>query len=206
MKVLIINGSPRRNGNCDTLVKELENTFKAYNISVDVLNVGSMNISGCKACGYCFTHEGCVYNDIVNESYKLLDEANGVIIISPVYYASPNGTLISFLDRFFYSSKVDKIMKVGASFAIARRGGTTSTFDCLNKYFTISGMPIASGDYWNNLHGREKGEAKEDLEGMRNARIVAKRMVFLMNAINDSKDKYKDLFIDEDKVRTNFIK
>ena len=127
-------------------------------------------------------------------------------MVSPVYYASPNGTLISFLDRLFYSANYDLRMKVGAAFAVARRGGTTASFDVLNKYFTISGMPVVSGDYWNNGYGRDKAEILKDEEGLRNARIVAKRMVFLMNSIKDGKEKYNDLLIDEPRKWTNFIK
>ena len=206
MKVLIINGSPRKDGNCETLIKELVKTFNEFNVETNILKIGGLDISGCKGCGYCATHDGCVLKDIVNDSYKLLEEANGVILVSPVYYASPNGTLLAFLDRLFYSAKVDRRMKVGASFAVARRAGTVSTFDVLNKYFTISGMPLASGDYWNNSFGGAKGEDINDLEGFRNVRIVAKRMVFLMNAINDAKDKYKDLFDDEPRARTSYIR
>ena len=143
--------------------------------------------------------------DAVNEAAEKFKEADGLIVVSPVYYGSPNGTLISFLDRLFYSRYYPIAMKVGAAFAIARRGGTVASFDVLNKYFTISGMPVASGDYWNNGFGREKGEIEQDKEGLRNARVVAKRMVFLMKAIKDAKENYPDMLEDEPRVFTHFI-
>lgn len=205
MKVLIINGSPRANGNTSILLKEIEKTFDSLEVEYEEVKIGNKDIRGCMACMYCKTHEGCVLNDIVNETSEKLKEADGLIVASPVYFASPNGNVISFLDRLFYSFKGNLKMKVGASFAIARRGGTTASFDVLNKYFTITGMPIASGDYWNNGFGREKGQIEEDKEGLRNARVVAKRMVFLMKAIKDAKEKYPLLLQDEDRVMTNFI-
>lgn len=205
MKVLIIDGSPRK-GNCTYLINELTKTFNSYGVDTEIVKVGNQNINGCKACLYCSKNGKCIQNDIVNETQEKFKEASGMILVSPVYYASPNGTLISFLDRFFYSSIVDKKMKVGASFAVARRGGTVSTFDVLNKYFTISGMPLVSGDYWNNGFGGKPGDILEDLEGLRNAREVAKRMVFLMKAISDAKDKYSDLLVSEERARTSFIR
>jgi len=206
MKVLIINGSPRIGGNSGFLIKEIENVFNEYKIDYEILSIGNKNIRGCIACNYCGDTGRCVFNDEVNNASKILKESDGLILVSPVFYASPNGTLISFLDRIFYSANYDLKMKVGASFSIARRAGTSATFDVLNKYFTISGMPIASGDYWNNGFGRDKGEILNDEEGLRNARIVAKRMIFLMNSIKDGKEKYKDLLIDEERKWTHFIK
>ena len=206
MKVLIINGSPRLNGNCSQLIKEITKVFDELNVKYEEIRVGDKNIRGCIACDYCMKNEGCVFKDIVNETYPKLETADGVIIVSPVYYASPNGTLISFLDRLFHSKNFSLRNKVGAAFAVARRGGTSATFDMLNKYFTISGMPVVSGDYWNNGFGRLPGEIQKDEEGLRNARVVAKRMVFLMNAIKDAKNKYPDLLIEEDRKWTHFIK
>ena len=206
MRVLLINGSPRANGNTSILLNEMKKVFASFDVEVDEVNVGNKTIRGCIACNYCGEHGECVFKDVVNETYPKLKEADGVIIASPVYFASPNGNIISFLDRLFYSANVDLRMKVGAAFVIARRGGTTASFDVLNKYFTISGMPVVSGDYWNNGFGREKGEIYQDKEGLRNARIVAKRMVFLMNAIKDAKEKYKDFFNDEEMTWTHFIK
>lgn len=206
MKVLIINGSPRTNGNSATLIKEITDVFSSLNVEVNLMNIGNKNIRGCIACNTCSKGNGCVFKDEVNDASKALEEADGMIVISPTYFASPNGTIISFLDRLFYSSNYSKKYKVGAAFAVARRGGTSTTFDVLNKYFTISGMPVVSGDYWNNGFGRKEGEIINDQEGLRNARVVAKRMVFLMKAIKDAKEKYPDLLVEEDRVFTNFIK
>ena len=206
MKVLIINGSPRVNGNSVLLIDEFKKIFAENDVEVEVINVGSKDIRGCIACNTCYKTGRCVFDDLVNETNAKFENSDGLIIVSPVYYASPNGTLISFLDRLFYSSNFSKTMKVGAAFAIARRAGTDTSFDVLNKYFTISGMPIVSGDYWNNGFGRKPGEIKDDLEGLRNARVVARRMVFLMKAISDAKEKYASLLEDEKHVMTNFIK
>lgn len=206
MKVLILNGSPRVGGNCSQLIDEMVKVFTSLDVESEIINVGSMNVRGCMACGYCHEHDGCVLNDEVNKVNKVFAESDGLVIVSPVYFGSPNGNLISFLDRLYYSRHHDLRFKVGAAFAVARRGGTTATFDMLNKYFTIAGMPVVSGDYWNNGFGREKGEIQEDLEGLRNARIVAKRMVFLMNAIKEEKTRHPELLEDEVKVPTHFIK
>lgn len=207
MKVLIINGSPRLSGNSARLIKELTNTFSKFNTESEVVNIGNKDVRGCIACNYCHSKgEGCVFKDVVNEASTKFKEADALIVVSPVYYGSPNGTLISFLDRLFQSRNFDVRMKVGAAFVIARRAGTTASFDVLNKYFTISGMPVVSGDYWNNGFGRLEGEIEQDKEGLRNARIVAKRMVFLMNAIKEAKEKYPELLIDEEKTPTHFIK
>lgn len=207
MKILIINGSPRMNGNSTLLLKEIESVFDNLNVEYEEVRVGNKDIRGCMACNYCKTKgEGCVFKDLVNETAPKLNEADGVIIVSPVYFGSPNGTLVSFLDRLFYSANYSLKMKVGATFAIARRAGTTASFDMLNKYFTISGMPIASGDYWNNAYGREPGQVEQDKEGLRNARVVAKRMVFLINAIKDAKEKYPELLEDDPREWTHFIR
>lgn len=207
MKVLIINGSPRVDGNTTILLNEMKKIFNLFDVNIEEVNVGNKMIRGCIACNFCASHDGeCVFKDIVNETIVKLKEADGVVLASPVYYASPNGNIISFLDRLFRSNRNDLRMKVGASFAIARRAGTSATFDCLNKYFTISGMPIVSGDYWNNGFGRDKGEIEKDEEGLRNARIVASRMVFLMKAIKDAKEKYPQILEEEKRVWTHFIK
>ena len=206
MKVLIINSSPRKDGNSSLLINEIEKVFKENDIEYEVLLIGNKNIRGCIACNYCSDNGECVFNDDINKAGKILKESDGLVLVSPVYYGSPNGTLISFLDRLFYSANYDLRMKVGASFSVARRAGATSSVDVLNKYFTISGMPIASGDYWNNAFGAKKGEVLSDEEGLRNARVVAKRMIFLMKSINDGKEKYDNLLIDEERKWTNFIK
>ena len=207
MKVLIINGSPRVKGNSSRLIKEITGVFDSLKVEYEVVQVGNKDIRGCIGCSTCKTKgEGCVFKDIVNETSPKLKEADGLIVVSPVYYGSPNGTLISFLDRLFYSCNFSLKMKVGAAFAVARRAGTTASFDMLNKYFTIAGMPVVSGDYWNNGYGREPGQIEQDKEGLRNARVVAKRMVFLMAAIKDAKEKYPDLLMDDPREWTHFIR
>ena len=206
MKILIINGSPRLNGNSTILINNMVEVFNELNAIVEVVNVGNADIRGCTACGYCKTNHKCVFNDLVNETSPKLKDADGLVLVSPVYYGSPNGNIISFMDRLFYSRSYDLRYKVGAAFSIARRAGTTASFDMFNKYFTISGMPVVSGDYWNNGYGREKGEIEDDKEGLRNARVIAKRMVFMINAIKDAKEKYPNLLVEEDRVSTNFIK
>lgn len=204
MKVLIINGSPRTNGNTQIAINELTKEFEQENIEVKNIEIGTKDIRGCIACGTCYKTGKCVFNDLVNEGIELLKEVDGVIIASPVYYASANGSLISLLDRMFYANHTDLTMKVGASVAVARRGGASSTFDELNKYFTISGMPIASSYYWNSVHGRDKGEAQEDKEGLYTMRMLAKNMIFLMKAIALGKEKY-GLPVKEQRAVTNFI-
>lgn len=205
MKVLIINGSPRLEGNSTRLVKELTSVFDKENVEVDLYQIGNKAIRGCMACGYCYTHGECVFKDDVNDLAKRFEQADGLIVIAPVYYGSANGSVISLLDRLFYSSHFDRRFKVGAAFAIARRAGTTATFDELNKYFALNQMPIASGRYWNNGFGREQGQIEEDLEGLQNARIVARNMAFLMRGIALAKEKY-GLPEKEEITYTHFIK
>ena len=189
MKVLLLNGSPRKNGNTALALAEMEAIFTEEGIQWETVQVGSMAIRGCAACGGC--REGkCVFDDGVNEIAEKLSASDGLVIASPVYYASANGTLISLLDRLFYSSRFPKTMKVGASVAVARRGGCSATFDQLNKYFTISGMPVASSQYWNSVHGRRPGEAAEDAEGLQTMRTLARNMVFLMRSIELGREKY----------------
>jgi len=190
MKVLIINGSPRKNGNTSLAVNELVKTFNAKGIETEVCQVGNKDIRGCVACGGCFQKGKCVFNDIVNELAPKFEEADGLIVASPVYYASANATLIACLDRLFYSTHFDKTMKVGASVVVARRGGCSATFDELNKYFTICGMPVVSSQYWNSVHGLEKGETEQDAEGLQTMRILARNMSFLIKAIALGKEKY----------------
>ena len=168
MKVLIINGSPRLNGNSSKLTDELIGIFNKEGVEVDLYQIGAKAIRGCMACGYCHEHGECVFKDDVNDLNKRLEAADGLIVISPVYYGSANGSVISLLDRLFYSSHIDKRFKVGAAFAIARGAGTTATFDELNKYFTINQMPDASGRYWNNGFGRTEGQIEKDEEGLQN--------------------------------------
>ena len=205
MRVLIINGSPRLNGNSTKLINEMVSIFNKENVEVDIYQIGNKDIRGCMACGYCYTHGQCVFKDDVNDLAKRFELADELIITSPVYYGSANGSVISLLDRLFYSSHFDKRFKVGAAFAIARRAGTTATFDELSKYFTINQMPIASGRYWNNGFGREQGQIDKDEEGLQNARVVARNMIFLMKAIKDAKEKY-GLPEKEETKYTHFIK
>ena len=190
MKVLIINGSPRVNGNTTIAIREMENVFKADGIDVETVQVGNKDIRGCIACGKCSETGKCVFDDIVNELAPKFEEADGLVIASPVYYASANATLIACLDRLFYSTHFDKTMKVGASVVCARRGGCSATFDELNKFFTICNMPIASSQYWNSIHGREQGQAEFDDEGKQTMRVLARNMAFLMKSIALGKEKY----------------
>ncbi|MBQ8178646.1 MAG: flavodoxin family protein [Clostridia bacterium] len=206
MKVLIINGSPRVNGNTTVAVNELVKTFHAEGVETEVFQVGGKDIRGCIACLSCAKIGKCVFDDIVNEIANVFEEADGIVVASPVYYAQANSTLISLLTRLFYSSKfLDKNMKVGASVAVARRGGCSATFDELNKFFTISGMPIASSQYWNSVHGRDKGEAVNDEEGLQTMRVLARNMAFLMKSIALGKEKF-GLPEKEPRVWTHFVK
>lgn len=205
MKVLMINGSPRVNGNTSIALKEMETIFKEEGIEAEIVQIGNKAIRGCIACGYCHKEGKCVFNDEVNELAMKFKDASGLVIASPVYYASANATLIACLDRLFYSTSFDKTMKVGASVVCCRRGGASATFDELNKYFTITNMPIVSSQYWNSIHGRAIGEAILDEEGKQTMRTLAKNMVFLMKSIELGKEKY-GLPEKEKKVSTNFIR
>ncbi len=190
MKVIIINGSPRHDGNTSLAINEIVKIFSEQDIETEVCQIGGKNIRGCIACNKCAEIGKCVFSDEVNEIAEKFEKADGLIVASPVYYASANGTIISFLDRLFYSTSFDKTMKVGASVAVARRGGCSSTFDELNKYFTICGMPVASSQYWNSVHGRNKGEAEQDAEGLQTMRVLARNMAFLMKSIALGREKY----------------
>lgn len=205
MKVLMINGSPRADGNTAIALKEMEQAFFKNGIEVETMQIGNKAIRGCIACGTCMKKGQCVFDDAVNEAALKFAEADGLVIASPVYYASANGTLVSFLDRLFYSCHCDKRMKVGASVVIARRGGLSATFDELNKYFTISSMPIASSCYWNSVHGREKGEVTGDAEGLQTVRVLADNMSFLMKSIALGKEQI-GLPEAEPKQFTHFIR
>ena len=190
MKVLIINGSPRPDGNTVIAVDEMVKTFGEEGVETEVVQVGNKDIRGCVACLSCFKTGKCAFNDIVNELAVKFEEADGLVVASPVYYASANGTLISCLDRLFYSTHFDKTMKVGACITVARRGGCSATFDELNKYFTITGMAVAGSQYWNSVHGRVQGDAKQDLEGLQTVRTLARNMTFLMKSIALGKKEY----------------
>ena len=204
-KILIINGSPKGNGNTSIAVSEIAKALDEEGIETVNIRVGSDAIRGCIACGYCAKNGKCVFNDKVNEIAQILKEADGLVIASPVYYASANATLIACLDRLFYSTHFDMRFKVGASVVVARRGGCSSTFDELNKYFTISGMPIVSSQYWNSVHGLVPGDAKEDLEGLQTMRTLAHNMAFLIKSIALGKKEY-GLPEKEKHISTHFIR
>ncbi|MBQ3952056.1 MAG: flavodoxin family protein [Oscillospiraceae bacterium] len=190
MKVLLLNGSPRANGNTSIALGEMVKIFAAEGVEAEVVHIGNKDIRGCIACGYCKKNGKCVFSDAVNELAPKFEEADGLVVASPVYYASANATLIACLDRLFFSTSFDKRMKVGASVVVARRGGCSATFDELNKYFTISGMPVASSQYWNSVHGREPGQASQDAEGLQTVRALARNMTFLIKSIALGKEKY----------------
>ncbi len=205
MKVLMLNGSPRNESNTQIALDEMTSIFEQEGIEVECIAVGREVVRGCMACGGCAKLGKCVFDDIVNEIAAKFEAADGLIIASPVYYGSANGTLVSLLDRLFFSTPFDKTMKVGAALSCARRGGLTATWDELNKYFGISGMPIASGQYWNGIHGRLPGEASQDAEGMQQMRTVARNMVFLMKSIALGREQF-GLPEREAGQMTNFIR
>lgn len=205
MKVLLLNGSPKANGNTAIALKEMEKVFLAEGIETEIVHVGNKDIRGCVACVRCYETGKCAIDDIVNEIAPKLEECDGMVVGSPVYYASANATLVALLQRLFYSTHFDKRMKVGASVAIARRGGCSATFDELNKFFTISGMPVASSQYWNIAHGAAPGQVNEDAEGLQTMRVLAKNMTFLMKSIALGKEQF-GLPERETKLFTNFIR
>ena len=188
-KVLLLNGSPKANGCTAAALQEMIRVFEAEGIETELIHVGNKDIRGCIACGTCGKKGKCVFDDLVNETAEKFREADGLVVGSPVYYASPNGTILSFLDRLFYSTSFSKHMKVGAAVVSARRGGNTAAFDVLNKYFSISGMPIATGTYWNQVHGFTAEDVKKDLEGLQTMRNLARNMSFLIRAIADAREK-----------------
>lgn len=205
MKVLLINGSPKANGNTATALAEMAKVFAEEGIETVTMQVGSQAVRGCIGCGKCGKLGKCVFDDIVNEAAAMLAQCDGMVVGSPVYYASANGTVTAFLDRLFYSNHTDLRMKVGASIVAARRGGLSAAMDQLNKYFSISGMPIASSQYWNDVHGGAPGEALADAEGMQTMRTLARNMSFLMKSIALGKDAF-GLPPKEKHVWTNFIR
>ena len=189
-KVLLLNGSPHANGCTAAALKEMIRVFEAEGVETELIHVGNKDIRGCIACGSCMKTGKCAFNDPVNEVAARFEAADGLVIGSPVYYASPNGTLLSFVDRLFYSTRFSKHMKVGAAVVSARRGGNTASFDVLNKYFSISGMPIATATYWNQVHGFTAEDVEKDAEGLQTMRNLARNMVFLMKVIADGKETY----------------
>lgn len=205
MKILMLNGSPHANGNTAIALNEMKAIFEKNEIETEIIQVGNKCIRGCIACRSCAKTGKCAFDDIVNEIAPKFEEADGLVVGSPVYYASANATLVACLDRLFFSTHFDKRMKVGASVVAARRGGLSSTFDELNKYFTISGMPVASSCYWNSIHGREIGEAVQDAEGMNVMRTLAENMSFLIKCIALGREKI-GLPEAGEHVSTNFIR
>ena len=205
MKVLMINGSPRKNGNTTAALAEMEKVFLEEGIEVETVQIGHKDIRGCIACNGCRPSGKCVFDDGVNELAEKLEASDGLVLASPVYYASANATLVAAMDRLFHSARFSKAMKVGASVAIARRGGCSATFDQLNKYFTICGMPVASSQYWNSVHGGAPGDAQQDAEGLQTMRTLARNMTFLMKSIALGKEAY-GLPQREQPVATNFIR
>lgn len=204
-KVLMINGSPREGGNIALAFHEMEKVFEENDVEYENILLGRMDIRGCIACETCRKNGKCVFNDVVNELAVKFEGSDGLVIGSPVYYGSANGTVMSALQRLFYSSHFDKSLKVGASVVSARRSGCTATFDELNKFFTLSNMPVATSQYWNNIYGWNLGEGKVDYEGMQVMRVLARNMVFLMKSIDLGKDRI-GLPETEDRVWTNFTR
>lgn len=205
MKVLMLNGSPRRNGNTSIALGEMEKIFVREGIETETIHLGNKDIRGCIACLSCEQKGKCVFDDLVNEVAPKFEACDGLVVGSPVYYASANATLVAFLTRLFYSTSFDKTMKVGASVVAARRGGLSAAFDELNKFFTIAGMPVASSQYWNSVHGRAAGEAVQDDEGLQTMRVLARNMTFLMKSIVLGKEQF-GLPETEKRVYTHYIR
>lgn len=205
MKVMMVNGSAHAKGNTFLAMDEMRKVFEQDGIDVEMVHIGNKPVRGCIGCFSCVSKGKCVFDDVVNETAKLFEECYGLVVGSPVYYASANGTLVSYLDRLFFSTHFDKTMKVGASVVVARRGGLSATFDELNKYFTMNQMPVASSQYWNSVHGMEPGEVKEDGEGLQTMRTLARNMGFLMKSIALGKEKF-GLPEKEEWIPTNFVR
>jgi len=205
MKVLMINGSPNRNGCTFTALSEAAKTLNENGVETEIVHVGGADIRGCIACRKCRENGKCVFDDLVNKTAPLFAESDGIVIGSPVYYSSPNGTLLSFLDRLFYSASFDKTMKVGAVVVSARRTGCSSTFDVLNKYFSISGMPVVPSQYWNEVHGYSPDDVSKDEEGMQTMRVLGRNTAFLIKSIALGKERF-GLPEKEPRIFTNFIR
>lgn len=205
MKVLLINASPHENGSTYTALSQMIDVFEKEGIETELMNIGKAAIRGCIACWYCVDHGKCVFDDEVNRAAEKFEKADGLVLASPVYYASANATLSAFCDRLFYSTPFDKTMKVGAAVVSARRGGCTAAFDQINKYFSISSMPIASSRYWNQIHGNNAAEAVQDKEGLYTMRTLAHNMAFLMKSIELGKKAF-GLPEKEERTATNFIR
>ncbi len=204
MKVLLLNGSPHAKGCTFTALNEMVSVFEAEGVEAELVHVGHLPVRGCIACGQCSRTGKCAFDDKVNELAPLFEEAHGLVVGSPVYYGSPNGTLLALLDRLFYSTHFEKRMKVGASVVTCRRSGNTASFDVLNKYFTISQMPVVSSQYWNNIHGFTAEDARKDAEGLQTMRTLARNMVFLMRGIALAKAEYGLPPVEETHCFTSF--
>lgn len=204
-RVIILSGSPHKDGTTSRALSELASTLETEGIEAEVIQVGHLSVKGCNGCYACGKLKKCVHEDIVNDIAEKFKEADGLVIASPVYYASPNGAFLALLDRLFYSSRFDKSMKVGASVVVARRGGCSASFDALNKYFTISEMPIVSSRYWNQVHGNSAEDAEQDYEGIQTMRVLARNMAFLIKCIRLGKEQLPEIE-KEKKIYTNFIK
>ena len=206
MKVLIVNGSPHLSGCTDRALREVEITLQANGIETERVNVGNKDIRGCIGCNFCREHGRCVFNDLVNETAPKLAEADGMIVGTPVYYAGANGQVLSFLDRLFYSTSgvIDKTMKVGAAVVSSRRAGSTGAFDEINKYFTISSMPIVASTYWNEVHGFTAADVEDDLEGLQTMRNLGTNLAFMLKAIDGMKEKDGGIPKQERGMFTNF--
>ena len=205
-KVLLLNGSPKADGCTATALDEVARTLEADGIATEIIHVGNKAIRGCVSCGYCEKGEGCVMKDLVNEVSDKLKDADGLVVGSPVYYGSPNGTIISFMDRLFYSAPYDMHMKVGAAVVSARRGGNSASFDVLNKYFSISGMPIATSTYWNQVHGFTADDVRKDLEGLQTMRNLAHNMAFMIKSLRLGLEQFGSPKIEEQLVETHYIR
>ena len=205
MKVLLINGSPNARGNTAIALAEMAKVFESEGIETENIHVGNKAVRGCIACRKCAEKGRCVFDDLVNETAPKFEAADGIVVGSPVYYAGPNATVQAFLDRLFFSTRFDKTMKVGAAAVVCRRGGASASFDRINKYFTISGMPVASSQYWNSVHGGAPGEAVQDDEGMQTMRVLARNMAFLIKSIALGREKY-GLPEKEERVYTHYIR
>lgn len=206
MKVLLINGSPNEHGCTFTALREVKKTLENNGIETELFWIGKKPVAGCTACRHCYETGKCVFNDDVNRIADKLDEYNGMVVGSPVYYASASGQLCSFLDRLFYCNGRRMAGKVGAAVVSCRRGGATAAFDRLNKYFTISSMPVVSSQYWNQVHGSTPEDVLRDEEGLQTMRTLGQNMAWLIKSIRVGKENGVEFPVYEDKIMTNFIR
>ena len=207
MKVLLINGSPHARGCTATALGVVADTLEQNGVETETVHVGHKDIRGCIGCYKCRELGRCVFDkDMVNEVARKFEEADGLVIGSPVYYAGPNGTLVSFLNRLFFSTKFEKRFKVGAAVVSARRMGTTATLDTLNKYFLHGEMPVAASRYWNAVHGNTAEEVLKDEEGLQTMRVLGRNMAFLIRAIAREREAAGLPDQEHQRIATNFVK